>query len=52
VERQADLVRYRAARKAAETGTRKLGIRDESPTSRELNAAVTEAEREIPWWRR
>jgi hypothetical protein len=51
-EREADLGRYKSARKAAEAGTRKLGIRDESPTSRELNNLVIEAEREIPWWRR
>lgn len=51
-ERQADLGRYRAARRAAETGTRKFGLRNESPTSSELNSLVIEAEKEVPWWRR
>lgn len=51
-ERQADLGRYRAAREAAEAGTRKLGLRDESPTSNELNSLVIEAGKHVPWWRR
>lgn len=42
-EQKADLGRYRAARRAAETGTRKFGLRDESPTSNELNSLVIEA---------
>lgn len=51
-ERKADLSRYRAARRAAETGTRKFGLHDESPTSDELNSLVIESEKEVPWWHR
>lgn len=49
-EQQADLNRYRATRQAAEQAARAL--RDECPATAELNSAVIEAEREVPWWRR
>lgn len=51
-----DAVReYKAARKALEDNSRaerKAGIRDETPRYLELNAAVAEAEKHVPWHRR
>jgi hypothetical protein len=49
-ERQADLGRYRAAKKAAEQAGRTL--REESVTTHQFNDAIIEAEADVPWWRR
>jgi len=46
-EQQADLKRYRAAKKAANNAARRFGA--ENAATRQLNSAVIEAEREIPW---
>lgn len=49
-EQKADLNRYRAAKKAANNAARKH--RDEGVHTKQLNEAVIEAEKEIPWWLR
>ena len=52
-EQKADLSRYRASKKALDNHARKSREREETPTYRQLNAAVIDAEREIPkrYWR-
>ena len=49
-ERRADIGRYKSARKAAEQAAKNL--RDECYATMQLNDAVIEAEKHIPWWRR
>lgn len=46
---------YKAARKALEDNSnaeKKAGIREETDTYLELNAAVLAAEKNVPWYRR
>jgi hypothetical protein len=49
-ERQADVNRYKAAKKASNQIAKNL--REEGPATMQANEAVIDAEREIPWWRR
>jgi hypothetical protein len=49
-EQQADLKRYRASKKVLDNYRNREGVED--APYRQMNAAVLEAEREIPWWRR
>ena len=54
-ERAVDREQHRAYRKAlGQNGEweRKHGHREESPTYWQLNSAVIESERDVPWWRR
>jgi len=51
-EKKADVNRYKASKKALDNHGRKHREREETATYRQLNAAVIEAEQEIPWWRR
>ena len=51
-EQKADLNRYKASKKALNNHARKSREREETATYRQLNAAVIDAEKEIPWWAR
>lgn len=51
-EQKADLNRYRASKKALDNHGRKYKDREETATYRQLNNAVLDAEKEIPWWAR
>ena len=51
-EQKADINRYKASKKALDQHARRHRERDETATYRQLNAAVIEAEKEIPWWAR
>jgi hypothetical protein len=51
-EQRADLNRYRSSKKALDQHARKYREREETATYRQLNAAVHDAEKEIPRWLR
>jgi hypothetical protein len=51
-EQKADINRYKASLKALHNHQRTDKDREETATYRQLNAAVLDAEKEIPWWAR
>ena len=51
-EQQADLNRYKASKKALDQHARNKKEREETASYRQLNQAVLDAEKEIPWWKR
>jgi len=54
-ERRADLNRHRASKSALNANSErehKRGVRDETVTYYQLNEAVIESEKHVPWWAR
>jgi hypothetical protein len=49
-ERKADIERHNALKKAGEAAARKH--RDETWVHRQINDALIENEKNLPWWRR
>ncbi len=49
-EKKADIDRHKATKKAQNNYQPK--DRNESPTTRQMNAARAEAEKDVSWWRR
>lgn len=54
-ERKVDVLQYKAYRAALNQNgerERRSGVRDETVTFWQLNSAVAETEKRVPWWRR
>lgn len=49
-EKQADINRHKALKRAAEATARRH--RDETYVHKQLNDAIIENEKNVPWWRR